>query len=164
MADTYKTFGAYLRRYREERGLHLREVARKAEMSHAYLSQVERGEPRNLSDEKLVALGHALGHESLPELFARAGRVAPLESEIIRQNPEVWSSFILTCRYADLHKLKKVLEKASADMPSLGKGSDYRAYYLVKFPAAEAKGKSKPKRQPDSKAPQRHGADKRRDD
>jgi transcriptional regulator with XRE-family HTH domain len=157
MADTYKTFGAYLRHYREERGLHLREVARQAQMSHAYLSQVERGEPRNLSDEKLVALGNALGHESLPELFARAGRVPPLESEIIRQNPEVWSSFIITFQHADLQKLKKALGAVSANLPPLDKASDYTKYYLLKFPAGAAKGTSKPKRQQAGKTQQRHG-------
>jgi transcriptional regulator with XRE-family HTH domain len=108
-------FGAYLRHYREERGLHLREVARKAAMSHAYLSQVERGEPRNLSDEKLLALGTALGHESIPELFGRAGRVSPQESATIRQNPTSWSKFILRFMGKDKEIVNAFLEKTGKE-------------------------------------------------
>jgi len=117
MTDAYKEFGAYLREYREARGLRLREVARNAEMSHAYLSQVERGEPRSLSDEKLVALGKALHHESLPELFARAGRISPLESAILRKNADAWSLFISYFKRTDDATVKAALKKLLGELP-----------------------------------------------
>ena len=119
MTDAYKEFGTYLRQYREERGLHLREVARNAEMSHAYLSQVERGEPRSLSDEKLMALGKALGHDSMAELFARAGRIPPLERDILRENATEWSAFLLHFLAADSRKVTEFMRKVANDLPKM---------------------------------------------
>lgn len=69
-------FGNYLRRRREDREMTLTEVARRVEISIAYLSRIERGRENPPPDRLISALAGAL---SLPpdDLFAAARRLPP---------------------------------------------------------------------------------------
>ena len=69
-------FGHYIRRQREERDMTLTELARRLEISIAYLSRIERERENPPPDRLISALACALG---LPpdDLFAAARRLPP---------------------------------------------------------------------------------------
>lgn len=69
-------FGKYLRREREEREMTLTELARRVDISIAYLSRIERERENPPPDRLMTALARAL---DLPtdEVFAAARRLPP---------------------------------------------------------------------------------------
>lgn len=69
-------FGKYVRRAREARDMTLTELARRVEVSIAYLSRIERERENPPPDRLISALAQALG---LPadKLFAAARRLPP---------------------------------------------------------------------------------------
>ena len=69
-------FGRHVRRIREERGLTITEVARRVDISIAYLSRIERERENPPPDKLMKALARAL---DLPadDLFAAARRLPP---------------------------------------------------------------------------------------
>ena len=70
------TFGRFIRRVREERALTITEVARRLDISIAYLSRIERDRENPPPDRLMKALARAL---DLPtdEAFAAARRLPP---------------------------------------------------------------------------------------
>lgn len=54
------TFGTVLRRFRENRGLSLREIGQLADMDHAYIHRLETGEKEAPSEETLARLFRVL--------------------------------------------------------------------------------------------------------
>ncbi len=70
------TFGRYLRRERERREVTLTELARRAEISIAYLSRIERDRENAPPDHLITAFAKVL---LMPpdELFAAARRLPP---------------------------------------------------------------------------------------
>ena len=56
-----ETFGEYIKRIRKDRGMTIREVARKTGISNSYLSQLERGKRGLPSHEFIVRLSGAYG-------------------------------------------------------------------------------------------------------
>jgi len=70
------TFGKYLRREREERQMTLTELARRVDISIAYLSRIERERENPPPDRLMRALARAL---DLPvdDVFAAARRLPP---------------------------------------------------------------------------------------
>lgn len=69
-------FGRYLRRLREEKGVTLTEVARKVEVSIAYLSRIERDRENPPPDRLLMSIARALGVPA-DDLFGAARRLPP---------------------------------------------------------------------------------------
>lgn len=69
-------FGHYIRRRREARDMTLTELARRVEVSIAYLSRIERERENPPPDQLISAIGRAL---ELPtdQLFAAARRLPP---------------------------------------------------------------------------------------
>lgn len=97
------SLGAFLRERREKRGMSIREVARRAGVSHTSLVRTERGEQSPSSVEQLVAYTHALEltREDTDLAFELAGyrleQTAPPTTE-----SNVWRDFdFLTALYQD---------------------------------------------------------------
>lgn len=69
-------FGRFIRREREERAMTLTELARRVEVSIAYLSRIERERENPPPDRLMTALARAL---DLPtdDVFAAARRLPP---------------------------------------------------------------------------------------
>jgi transcriptional regulator with XRE-family HTH domain len=69
-------FGRYIRRVREQRALTVTEVAKRLDISIAYLSRIEREREKPPPDRLMTALARAL---DLPtdEVFAAAKRLPP---------------------------------------------------------------------------------------
>jgi transcriptional regulator with XRE-family HTH domain len=78
--DMAERLAERLTRLREKQGLSLSEVARRAQISKAYLSQLERGESRQPSYDVLDRLATALG-ASVEDLAGRRGSWDPSEHE-----------------------------------------------------------------------------------
>lgn len=70
------TFGRFIRRVREERALTITEVARRLDISIAYLSRIERDRENPPPDRLMKALARALDL-SADEAFAAARRLPP---------------------------------------------------------------------------------------
>ena len=86
-------FGRLVRRERMARGIGLREMAKKVEVSPTYLSQIERGEFKPPTEDKVRKIAEIIGHDP-DELLALAGRVASDLTEIIRRRPREMADFL----------------------------------------------------------------------
>jgi transcriptional regulator with XRE-family HTH domain len=86
-------FGAFIRREREARGIGLREMAKKIDVSPTYLSKIERDEFPPPAEDKVKAIAKIIDCDT-DDLLARAGRVASDLSEIIKQHPREMASFL----------------------------------------------------------------------
>lgn len=81
------TLGEYLRERRTQRGIGLREMAKRIRYTPSYLSKVERGEEEP-GEALIILLAKHLG-ESSDTLLLMAGRVPPDIRLIIQSKPEV---------------------------------------------------------------------------
>ena len=100
-----RRFGRRLRELRERRGLKMRELARKARISPAFLSKVERGITTPPAERKLRALAKALGEE--PEvMLALAGRLPDDVIEVIQQCPAEYLRLLRELRGLDRGRVK----------------------------------------------------------
>ena len=92
-----KNFGSYLRKKREESGLGLNEVARRAQMSKTFLSLIERGLQPPPGIEKLQALARILNQQP-DEFIALAGKLPPDVPAIIERHPLQFSALLRSMR------------------------------------------------------------------
>jgi len=97
--------------YREDRGLGLREVARKAKISPTYLSQIERGEQRWPTEDVLLRLANAVAHEPTA-LLHKAGRVSAEILEIFKRHPDPYTNFLCATRELNDEELEAVVKYA----------------------------------------------------
>ncbi|HLR60547.1 MAG TPA: helix-turn-helix transcriptional regulator [Pseudogracilibacillus sp.] len=72
------TFGEYIKSIREKSNLSLREVARRSEISHPYLSQLENGKNKRPTHEMLRKLSKGLKVDYL-QLLEKAGYINEAE-------------------------------------------------------------------------------------
>lgn len=92
------TFGQYVRRLREQlsekdTAFSLRQVARRCDVTAAYLSRVERDEVSPPGEETLMKLAHDLG-EDPDVMLAMAGKIsADLRSAILAR-PQLFAELI----------------------------------------------------------------------
>jgi len=81
--------GPRLKRVRQERGLSLRELAKKIDVSATYLSRVENCLESSTPTEKTIrALADALG-DAFDELMQLAGRVPEDVEKLIKADPQM---------------------------------------------------------------------------
>lgn len=73
-------FGLYIRSLRKEKGLTLRETAKRAEVSHPYLSQLENGKNENPTPQIIKKLAKGL-NTSYEQLLEKAGHLQPGETD-----------------------------------------------------------------------------------
>lgn len=88
-----ESFGALVRRNREEREIGLREMAKMIGISPTYLSKVERDEFPPPAEDKVKAIAKIIGRDA-DELLALAGRVASDLAEIIKRQPREMATFL----------------------------------------------------------------------
>jgi len=91
-------FGGFIREKREKlrvdnRKYSLRQVASRIGIEPSYLSKIERGEQKHLSEEKIVALANDL-HEDPDVLLALSGKVSKDIQEVIRKRPKLFAKLI----------------------------------------------------------------------
>ena len=82
-----KKFGNYMRKLRKEKGLTLKQVEKVAEVSNAYLSQIERGvrNPPHPDILKRLAKAYEVTHR---ELLIAAGYLEDPEEQVKREKIE----------------------------------------------------------------------------
>ena len=85
MASTKETFGAFIRRNREAKGIKLREMAREIKASATFLSKVET-EDWMPGEEKLRKIAEIIECDA-EDLLVMAGRVPSELTDIIREHP-----------------------------------------------------------------------------
>ncbi len=90
--------GSYIREKREalkakDTRYSLRQVAMRIGIEPSYLSKLERGEQKYLSEEKIVALADNLG-EDHDILLALSGKISKDIQEIIRKRPKLFAQLI----------------------------------------------------------------------
>jgi len=91
-------FGSYIREKREafktkDSRYSLRQVAMRVGIEPSYLSKLERGEQKYLSEERIVALADDLG-EDHDILLALSGKISKDIQEIIRKRPKLFAQLI----------------------------------------------------------------------
>jgi XRE family transcriptional regulator, stress-response regulator len=113
-----ETLGRLLRARREAAGRTLTEVAEAAELSPAFLSEVERG-LKDVSTDRLVHLAHALG-VSASEIYLDLGR--ELEGGSTRTEARAWP-----------HDPRLQLRRAAATLPpaALRSVADFSVYLAM---------------------------------
>lgn len=90
-----ETFGAKVRRLREERGITLRKFAEIIGASPTYVSKMEREQFPPPGEEKIKAIAATLG-EDPDEMLALAGRVSSDLPQIIQRFPREMATFLRT--------------------------------------------------------------------
>lgn len=106
MKITAKAFGSELRSLREGKGLGLRELAKKARISPAFLSKVERGEVTPPAEKKLRSLAKVLDSDA-DALMAMAGRLPTDVLEIIKKHPNEYMELVRDLRNLSAEELRK---------------------------------------------------------
>jgi len=91
-------FGSYIREKREalkanDSRYSLRQVAIRVGIEPSYLSKLERGEQKYLSEEKIVALADDL-NEDHDILLALSGKISKDIQKIIRKRPKLFAQLI----------------------------------------------------------------------
>ena len=89
--------GEQVRQWRIERGLGLREFARRVGLSPTFVSKFERGEFKPPGEEKLLEMARVL-EKDRDEILALANKVSSDLPEIIRQNPREMADFLRAAR------------------------------------------------------------------
>lgn len=108
-----ETFGALVRRLRQEHEITLRQFAKQVGVSAAFLSKVELGQFSPPGEEKIIAIARRLDYN--PDLLlARAGKVSSDVLYLIKSKPEALSKLIRTVgrwREQDIMNLVKQVER-----------------------------------------------------
>jgi PTS system nitrogen regulatory IIA component len=110
MSEQFPRFGEVLQKIRMEKGLGLRELARKIGVSGAYLSKIENGHFDPPAPDKIEALARELGIKA-DVLFVAARRLPFDVQEMIERNPE-WATLVMrTAKDTPLDEFKKWLKE-----------------------------------------------------
>lgn len=127
-----ETLGNFIRRRRAERGLTLRELARRIKVSPAFVQKVETRNWRP-GEEKLLKISEVLDCQS-EELLKLAGKISTVSRDAILQKPVELGELLRTAKdlSADeiwelIHHAKEIQDRHNQRMqPACGKsGSPY---------------------------------------
>jgi transcriptional regulator with XRE-family HTH domain len=124
-SEIRRALGAVLRARREARRRTLSVVAAEAGLSHAHLSEVERGR-KEVSTERLVAVAHALGVRPA-EIYTDLARQLGAEAD----QPS----------WPDDPPVKLRLATASLPLEALRSVADFSAYLAMANPPPKPKGR-----------------------
>lgn len=105
------TFGATVRREREQLEVGLRQFAKMIGVSPTYLSKVERDEFPPPAENKVVAIAKLIGRDP-DELLALAGKVSSELTEIIRQHPREMASFLRSANGLTAEEVARLADEA----------------------------------------------------
>ncbi|MGB5743212.1 MAG: helix-turn-helix transcriptional regulator [Sedimenticolaceae bacterium] len=115
MSNDDSSFGATVRRLREEKKIGLRKFAQMVGMSPTYLSKVERDQFNPPSEEKIKAIAAALG-EDANGLLALAGRVSSDLADIlqrqIQRHPREAADFLRSVNGLSAKDMQRLAEQA----------------------------------------------------
>ena len=111
MSDEDGSFGATVRRLREDKKIGLRKFAQMVGMSPTYLSKVERDEFKPPTEEKVRAIAAALGQDP-DELLALAGRVSSDLADIIQRHPREMATFLRAANGLSAEEMQQLVEEA----------------------------------------------------
>lgn len=131
------TFGAYVRRLREQKAIGLREMARRLDVSAPYLNDIERGKRAAPRTEIVRAMAEIL--EVDPDrIFDLAGRsrndIPPDIAHLIRERPEIVplvrmiNAYNLTGQDIDMIKRNLTSSSVKTVIIAAGMGSRLKAY------------------------------------
>jgi len=105
------SFGATVRRLREEQKIGLRKFAQMVGMSPTYLSKVERDEFKPPTEEKVRAIAETLGQD--PDvLLSLAGRVSSDLADIIQRHPREMATFLRAANGLTAEEMQRFAEEA----------------------------------------------------
>jgi transcriptional regulator with XRE-family HTH domain len=82
-----KFFGKMIRKLREKKGISLRSLAARAELSPTYMSKIERGDVPPPAEDKIRAIASALDQDAF-EFLAKAGLVPRELLEVVERHPQ----------------------------------------------------------------------------
>ena len=108
-------FGKYIREKRDsllqhDRRFSLRQVAQRIGVEPSYLSKLERGAQRSLSEEKIVTLARELG-EDPDVLMALNGKISQDIQEIIRKRPQLFAQLIRDLKETPDHAVLRIVRE-----------------------------------------------------
>ncbi|MCA9178169.1 MAG: helix-turn-helix transcriptional regulator [Planctomycetales bacterium] len=106
-------FGPFVRTQRIERGITLRDFARRLSVSPTYVSQVERENFSPPAEPCVRRIARILEVDE-DELLALAGRVADDLPEIIRSQPRVMAAFLRTAHGLSSQDLQQLVVQAQS--------------------------------------------------
>jgi transcriptional regulator with XRE-family HTH domain len=109
--ELVQEFGRYIKDCRRKKALGLRELARTANISATYLSQLERGEQRWPTEEVLLRLANAVAHPT-KELLHKAGRVSSDVLDIFKAHPALYTNFLEATSELEADELETVIRSA----------------------------------------------------
>ena len=133
-----ESFGGYIKRLREIRGIGLREMARLVEVSPAYLSDIEKNKREAPSKDVIVKINNIL-ESNLEYLFDLAGlnskRIPPDLPEIIKEYPSL-SKLIRAVKNSNLSanqilRISKELEEKRMKAIIIAAGMGTRMQHLT---------------------------------
>ena len=111
MNNDESSFGATVRRLREEKKIGLRKFAQMVGMSPTYLSKVERDEFAPPAEDKVRAIAGALGQDA-DELLALAGRLSSDLANIIQRHPREMATFLREANGLSAEDMERLSEQA----------------------------------------------------
>jgi len=109
MNEKPMNFGEYLKRKREEKGISLRELARKLELSATFLSDVESNRRAPLTEDRLLSLAEVLNlsEDEKTEMYdivgKQRGQLPPDLNPYIQDRPYV-NAALRTARNLDANE------------------------------------------------------------
>ena len=105
------SFGAFVRRERERRGITLRDMAKRIGVSPTYQSKVERDEFPPPAEDKVRKIAEIIECNA-DELLALAGRVAAELTEIIKRQPHEFAVLLRTTKGFSAQRIERLIGEA----------------------------------------------------